>query len=151
MDAMTFRSPALGEFTMPLGKIESLVFSGKSSASVKIDAAVYGSDLSKWMATGVQLNRGDTLSVKASGMVELWPQAPGQYQASPKGYNTSGKGGKFQAGVLVGRIGVNGKEFVIGESVSHKADQDGELFMQIIPSPWNSASEGCYNVSIRVK
>jgi hypothetical protein len=82
------------------------------------------------------------------GQVDLWPMGPGQYLASPKGFNTPGKGGHFQAGALVGRVGETGKAFLIGERYEGTPGEEGKLYLQITPSPWNNASSGCYRVRI---
>jgi len=68
---------------------------------------------------------------------------------SPKGYNTAGKGGVFMAGTLLGRIGANGKIFVIADRYEGVPDQEGKVYLHIVPSPWNNASSGSYKVRIR--
>ena len=150
LEHLAFRSPTLGDFTVVLGRIESMMVYGNTDAMLTIDAAKYGSSLDTWMPTGVQLNSGEAVDIRAAGQVELWPQGPGQYLATPKGHNTTlGKGGQYIAGALIGKIGANGRTFLIGEWSTIRAEEHGELFLQIVPSPWNNASTGNYSVSIK--
>jgi hypothetical protein len=69
--------------------------------------------------------------------------------AAPKGYNTAGKGGQFMAGALVAKIGEHGKAFFVGERYEGTANEDGRLYLHIVPSPWNNASTGTYRVRVQ--
>ena len=109
----------------------------------------HGSSLETWCDSGITLDAGQRLVLIGDGQVDLWPQGPGQYMAAPKGYNTAGKGGQFMAGALVGKIGENGKAFYIGERYDGTANEEGKLYLQIVPSPWNNASAGQYRVRIQ--
>jgi len=71
------------------------------------------------------------------------------YTATPKGYNTAGKGGQFMAGSLVAKIG-NGNAFFVGEKLDWAAGETGRLFLAVTPSPWNNASSGGYRVEVVV-
>jgi hypothetical protein len=48
----------------------------------------------------------------------------------------------------MGRIGEDGAAFVIGERYADTPRRSGTLFLHIIPSPWNNASSGSYQVRI---
>ena len=52
------------------------------------------------------------------------------------------------AGSLIGKIGENGKAFYIGDRFEGPATEEGKLYLQIVPSPWNNASTGTYRVRI---
>jgi len=116
---------------------------------IVVDAGKYGSALDQWMDTGITVDAAQRLAITSEGQVDLWPQGPGQYLAVPKGYNTAGKGGQFLAGALVGRIGENGKTFLIGERYDGTISDEGKLYLQIVPSPWNNASTGSYRVRVQ--
>jgi hypothetical protein len=94
----------------------------------------------------VTLPSGSKLRVTASGTVDLWPQTPGQYKATPKGSPQAGRGSSFMAGALIGKIDQNGPPFLIGEEKT--IDQPGQLYLKIVENPWNGKSEGTYNVKI---
>jgi hypothetical protein len=145
------KSPILGELHLPLSKLLSVSMRGSGTKSLDIDAARFGSSLETWMPTGMNPDRDDRLIFVADGSVDLWPQGPGQYLAAPKGYNTAGKGGQFMAGALIGKVGEHGKAFYIGDKADVKADAGGELYLQIVPSPWNNASAGSYKVALSIR
>lgn len=143
-ESLAVRS-ALGESTIPLGKIESLVVvQPESSFSLNTPSIVD----SVWVATGFTVDRGDVVTIAAGGEIDLYPSDPGKWKAGPRGYNTAGKGGQFLAGALIGKIG-NGSPFVVGESMTIGAQETGELHLQIVASPWNNISTGSYAIRIR--
>lgn len=144
-EALPFRSAMFGEFAAPLGKLETLAVIGKTDAAIALDSKQFGE---QWCDSGVAVEAGTPLDVRATGMVDLWPTGPGQYMAVPRGYQTAGRGGQFPAGSLVGKIG-DGKPFLIGERLSETARESGTLFLQIIPSPWNNPSTGSYDVTVK--
>lgn len=148
LESLAFKSPTLGEFSVDLGKIESLTLYQRGDVKLTVDAGKINNGL--WTPTGILLEQGDHAAVSASGAVELWPQAPGQYIATPKGYNTAGAGGQFLAGALIGRIG-GGQPFLIGDQHAFTAKEQGELQLQIVPNAWNAPSAGSYSVTVNVK
>ena len=83
--------------------------------------------------------------------VDLWPPTPGQYLAAPRGYDAPGKGGSYQAGALIGKVGDTGRTFLIGERYDGAVTEEGKLYLQIIGSPWNNASLGSYRVRIQTE
>jgi hypothetical protein len=116
---------------------------------ITVDAAQYGSELNQWLDTEIDVESGAKLCISADGQVDLWPQGPGQYMTTPAGFTTTGKGGQHKAGLLLGRIGQNGKVFVVGDQCDDTPAEQGRLYLHIVPSPWNNASSGTYRVQIR--
>jgi hypothetical protein len=129
--------------------------------TVAVDAAKYGSPPGQqWLETEVQVSAGDGLRITATGQVDLWPQQPGAYMAKASGYGQAGIGvpavgalapgmrAQQVPGLLIGRIGPNGKPFVIGELFEGKVTEEGKLYLQIGISPWGNASSGAYEVKI---
>jgi hypothetical protein len=151
-EAIKAHSPHFGEVHLKLRDLLQLhLRSGRGLTEVVLDAARNGSALDQWFETEITLYHGQQLVVSAEGKVDLWPQAPGQYLATPRGSNTAGKGGKFLAGALIGRFGESGKEFLIGERFDGTAPEEGKLYLLIVPSPWNNASIGQYQVKISTR
>jgi hypothetical protein len=139
-----------GELNLKLSDLRSLSLrGGKDNLELAIDAAKYGSQNDEWLDTGVLVGPNQRVTVRADGQVDLWPAGPGQYLTSPKGYTTAGKGGVHMAGTLLGRVGDKGKAFVIGERFEGVPSQEGKMYLQIVPSPWNNASSGSYRVRVR--
>jgi hypothetical protein len=149
-DSLKAHSPHFGEVSLKLSELRTMHMrqhGGKQELIV--DAGKHGSALDQWFDTGISVDTQQRLLITCDGQVDLWPQGPGQYLAAPKGYNTAGKGGQFMAGALVGKIGENGKAFFIGDRYEAAANEEGKLFLLIIPSPWNNASTGQYRVRIQ--
>jgi hypothetical protein len=142
-------SPHFGEVSLKLSALRAMqVRQRDGKAEVVMDAAKHGSTPDQWCDSGIMVDTGQSLAITGSGQVDLWPQGPGQYMATPKGYNTAGKGGQFMAGALIGRIGEHGKPFYIGDRHDGTTNEEGKLFLQIVPNPWNTPSAGSYRVSI---
>jgi len=152
VQSLKAHSTHFGEVALKLSEIRTVHMrqhGGKQE--MVVDAAKHGSGLDQWLDTGLTVDAAQRLVVSAEGNVDLWPQGPGQYMAAPKGYNTAGKGGQFLAGALVGRIGENGKAFLIGERYEGNTTEEGKLYLLIVPSPWNNASSGQYRVRIQTE
>jgi len=142
-------SPHFGEVALKLSELRTLhMRQNGGKQDLVVDAAKHGGALDQWLDSGINLDPGQRMVITCEGQVDLWPQGPGQYLAAPKGYNTAGKGGQFLAGALIGRIGENGKAFLIGERYEANISEEGRLFLLIVPSPWNNASNGQYRVRI---
>jgi len=143
-------SPHFGDVALKLSELRTVHMKHQGGKlELIVDAGKYGSALDQWCDSGILVDAGQRLLVTSEGQVDLWPQGPGQYMALPKGYNTAGKGGQFMAGALVGRIGETGKSFFIGERYDGTINEEGKLYVQIVPSPWNNASDGQYRVRIQ--
>lgn len=144
---MVILSESLGELKLAHHFLASAVFYAKHhSLSLELNAHTDG-----WVDTGVFLPEGSMSRVLASGAVDLWPQTPGMHMASPVGCpGVCGKNqSPFPAGSLLGRIGGDGKEFLVGADFTHLAEGEGQLFLRIVGSPWNNASIGVYRVNIQ--
>jgi hypothetical protein len=145
-------SPHFGEVALKLSELRTMhVRQHGGKSELVVDASRHGSALDQWCDTGITVDAAQRIVIIVDGQVDLWPQGPGQYMAFPKGYNTAGKGGQFMAGALIGRIGENGKSFYIGERFDGTASEEGRLYVQIVPSPWNNASTGQYRVRIQTE
>jgi hypothetical protein len=156
------RAEFFGELPLKPGQLVSMSWlSGAGEQVVTIDAARHGSAPNQWLDTGINIDAGWGLRIKASGQVDLWPQQPGQYLCGPDGLAGGGAGviiggrigrpmiaGQGNGGALMGKIGDSGAPFHIGERKNLSAEQGGKLYLHIIPSPWNNASTGTYRVRV---
>jgi hypothetical protein len=126
---------------------------------IAIDAGQYGSQHGQWMDTGLAVEDRTNLLIVANGTIDIYPQSPGQYVSSPKGYgNVALNPGarvvptpvnmRNFSGALFGRIGDSGDAFYIGERFEGVPGREGKLFLHIVPSPWNNASAGSYQVKV---
>jgi hypothetical protein len=70
------------------------------------------------------------------------------------GFGGGGPGGvafgPYLPGALVGRVGENGKMFVVGSRFDGTATEEGKLYLRIVPFPGSPESSGTYNVRVNV-
>ena len=143
------RSGYFGDVDLRLPELRQVRFQGSlGDRDVVVDAARHGSAQGQWMDTSYDYSGHGRLTITAAGQVDLWPQTPGQYLTTPKGYTAGGTNGGPLPGTLVGRIGENGPTFAIGDAYEGQPGQRGRLYLHIVPSPWNNASTGSYRVQI---
>jgi hypothetical protein len=154
--ALKARTAYFGDIRLNLAEIHTIRWQmvTKNEAEVMVDAAKYASQHEQWLATDFEASADIHLEVIASGLVDLWPVpgGVGQWTAGPGGQANWGGGMgarmPFPGGALIGKIGEQGKPFLIGEKYSGKAQADGKLFLRIVPSPWGNESSGEYKVKI---
>ncbi len=145
-------SAHFGALALKLSDLRTMFIRGNTGDSeVVVDAAKHGSAPDQWLDSGVVVDPSQRLVITAEGQVDLWPQGPGQYLTTPKGYTTAGKGGNFMAGALIAKIGDNGKPFQVGERYEGAPSEEGKIYFHIVPSPWNNASAGTYTVRISME
>lgn len=143
---VTSNKKELGILKPKMTNITQIFVLRMGNGTLTVDAAACTGG--KWIDTGMTLEPSMRLIVSAKGNVDLWPQGAGQYVATPKGYNTAGKGGQFMAGALVAKIG-NSDPFLVGENFNSIAGKSGNLQLYIVESPWNNPSSGSYTVTIK--
>lgn len=82
----------------------------------------------KALSTKIRVNRGDKISITASGIVQWtnWSQT-----ASPDGLPNQGNWNGISNGALAGRIGSSGEVFSIGSDNTFTAKQAGILYLGI--------------------
>lgn len=139
---VTAKNQELGLLKPKMTNITQIFVLKMGDGTVTVDAA------GKWMDTGIALEPNMRLNISAKGQVDLFPMQPGQYVATPKGYNTAGKGGQFMAGALIAKIG-HSDPFLVGENFNSVAGKSGNLQLFIVESPWNNVSSGTYQVTIK--
>lgn len=145
------RNAYFGDIQLKLSELRSIRWMGGSGESeLLVDASKHGSPGSPWFDTGVDVEGDGGVLIAASGQVDLWPATPGQYTTGPTGYRNAGtvQGSSHHAGTLLGKVGENGKVFVVGDRFDATLNQEGRLFLTIAPSPWNNAAGGSYAVRI---
>ena len=85
-----------------------------------------------WQSTGVQLQRGDLVEIRATGR---WLYTPDEYHGpaghpiypAPAVYPISG----IPGGALIGRVGEDGAPFYVGSRARQTVQRDGLLFLRI--------------------
>ncbi len=132
-------SDSLGPIKIKLSQIKSMSIR-RPGTEAELDSAT-----EDWLIIGEYDGR---LKISVTGKIDLWPPGIGQYVTGPKGnMSAAGKGGTFMAGAVVGR-GVDGKEFLIGESYSTSTFPRGRLEVRVVGTLWNSPCLGVYKVRV---
>lgn len=149
-ETLKARSELFGDVKLRLAQLRELRGVGVGrEIQVVVDAARYAAQAESWLETDVEVSTGSELRVTATGQVDLWPVGGqnGQYVTGPAGTAGWGKG-PYPGGALLGRIGPSGKVFVLGADYTGTPQEDGKLYLSIVPSAWNNAASGSYTVSI---
>jgi len=143
------RTTYFGEVDLRLPELRQVSFRGTAGdRDLTVDAAKFGSAQGQWMDTGYEVSSLGRLKITASGSIDLWPQTPGQYMSTPKGYSQGANTSSTLPGMLLGRVGESGRTFNIGDTFEGQPSEKGRLYLHIVPSPWNNASIGSYRVRI---
>jgi len=155
-----------GERELPMAKMRSFRAMGGASPDVDVgvDAGKYA-NAGQWMDTNYLVDGRSTIVIKASGMIDVWPQQGGNFMSGPNGFNATRNGmpfigagkrvggvnGNQHCGMLLGKIGEQGEIFTVGERYEGTPETEGNLFLHIGPSQWNVQSVGTYEVKIARK
>jgi hypothetical protein len=172
--AIKAKSEYFGDAEHSLAKLRQMrLILDSRGTEVAVDAGKYAK-ADQWLDTGISVDSSGALAILASGEVELRPSLPGTYVSGPRGYTRTagaaaafggagpGVGGKgkkggmdgpvrLYPGTLLGRIGDNGDTFIIGDRYEGAPDRDGKLYLQIMPSPYDTTSTGSYQVKVMVR
>jgi hypothetical protein len=108
----------------------------------------------RFKESGLKVERGDKISVKADGQLILTPWGS-DAQSTPDGAQNYGWyiNNQIAMGALVGKIGKSGSVFKVGSNSSFTAEQAGELQFAIAMRQGyeGNAFPGKYNVKVRVR
>jgi hypothetical protein len=111
--AVVSRRQGLGQTTSP---------EASPKATVTVEAT------HPWVDSGLTVRKGERLSFQATGTIR-WGSKPDQV-AGPEGHGA--KAGKLGVGGLIGRVGLTGKPFPIGNTLTPLTmSQSGKLFLGI--------------------
>jgi len=147
------RTRQFGEAKIPLAELTNLVsMAAGAESTFTLAGNQYALPQKAWFDTKLEFVSGSALRVSASGEVDVYPSQPNVYVCSPKGRvrwgGDPGRQMNPEAGVLVGKIGMNGSEFVLGEKYDGTASGAGRLYLRIVESPWNVIPTGEYKVRV---
>lgn len=157
IEATSFKasSPLLGNVDVKLYQVRGIRWLGHTNeVQLSVDAAKHGGPQDNWLDTGIDLG-GDRLIIQASGTVDVMPNNPGQFMATPDGLRADlgfrpGPGGAMvgQPGALIGRIGTSGRPFLVGSKYDSTPRDEGRLYLRLESSPWRVAQSGSFSVKI---
>ena len=107
---------------------------------------------STWEDTGIRLERGDRVTLKAEGRLTLSPWGSNTF-TGPEGSTNHGKvPDGSPMGALVGKVGKDGEQFVVGSDKTFTVQKPGTLLLSIAmhPSYVNNQFPGGYEIKVRV-
>lgn len=146
-----------GTLNVRLGDIRRAArATGKEKEEMQKTISVDGTNMvqMKFKESGLRVERGDKITIKADGTLILTPWG-GEAQSTPDGAANYGWyiPNQIPMGALVGKIGKNGPVLKIGSSTSFTAEQSGELQFAVAmhQSYINNPFPGKYNVKIKIK
>lgn len=138
-----------GEAIVKLSDLRSArTTTGTGELEVTVDASKYGSNANQWLETEFTIEADIRLKITASGTVDVYAQAAGQYLSGPEGNNQLGQRGRYIPGQLLGRIGESGQVFVIGPNYDGTPQQEGKLYLHIWPFQGGGGATGSFTVKI---
>ena len=143
-----------GQLTVNLGDIESAGIVTDDVAEIRRSVEITGTDMTRVSEknTGIRLNRGDRVIIRAEGNITMTPWGNG-VQSTPDGCPQCGQyAGNIMMGALIGRVGDNGQDMLVGSSHTFTADRSGMLMLSFALQPnWGRQQfPGKYTVRIRV-
>ncbi|MCH8048406.1 MAG: hypothetical protein IID44_32320, partial [Planctomycetes bacterium] len=139
-----------GTLTTSLAKIERAVRTGLGRAEFSKTVDVSGQHLMQrgYKKTTIQVQRGDRVTVTASGNITMTPWGSGT-RSTPDGSTNWGNYMGFPAGCLVAKIGNSGKPLRIGSKTTFTAKTSGIIYFGV--SMNNSYASQVFPGSYKVK
>ena len=150
------RSPYFGDVEVQFANLRSYrrMRVGDLDREVIVDAGKYGLQQPRaWLDTGIELDGETPIHIQATGEIDLNPGAGNNAFKSGPGGNPQWANNRVEGhspGVLVGRVGDKGTEFVIGDKYEGKPTERGKLYLRIGASPWANEA-GQYTVKITAR
>jgi len=146
-------------------KIEVIFIPGNESSAknfiLQASKHISGNTSGGWLKTGIMVKKGQTVDFIANGEVVLQSLSGGKY--NPDGvagtttsyeyddYSVGSTNTYPQYGNLVYKVGENGTALRAGSKCSRVVDGNGNLYISIYETVYNSANTGSYSVKVNVK
>lgn len=143
-----------GMLTVNLGDIESAGIVTSDVPEVRRTVEVTGTHMTRVseVNTGIRLKRGDRVIIRAEGQITMSPWGNNAI-ATPDGCGQCGNyAGNIMMGALLGRVGDNGSDILVGSSHTFTADRNGVFYLSFALQPnWGRQQfPGKFTVRIRV-
>ncbi|MFI4860863.1 MAG: hypothetical protein ACIAXF_09310 [Phycisphaerales bacterium JB063] len=143
-----------GMLTVNLGDIESAGIVTNAIPEVRRTVDVDATNMTRVAekSTGIRLQRGDRVIIRAEGNITMTPWGNGAV-ATPDGCAQCGNyAGNILMGALIGRVGDNGSDILVGSSHTFTADRAGMFYLSFALQPnWGRQQfPGKFSVRIRV-
>ena len=133
-----------------IADLQAVTFQSVGAVSKKLQIQASYQPPGNWLDTKMNLEKGQRLRIEASGTMHV-----SNYGVSSGPGGTRYGGGnsykKFPQLALIGKVGKNGKEFLIGKKYKSKAPKAGKLRLSVVPFRYHpSGAAGKYDVKVRL-
>jgi hypothetical protein len=140
---VTFRDENGQERRLPVAQVGRVYFSGTTAATTGTGGTTAGQAGAsgvivpanqQWTATGITVQKGETIRFTTTGQIQLSNDSNDVAQAAGATSQRMAQGAPLPrafAGALIGRIGTTGQPFAIGDQTSVQMPETGQLFLGI--------------------
>lgn len=153
LSALSANTQQFGPVQLKLADVSGMHFlAAGSEIEVTLDGR-YAVNNEVWLDTGVDVTEQVNLTIIASGEIDMYATNGyvGQYVGTPKGKKAwpGNTGLPYEPGTLIGRIGENGKVFVVKDQFDEYAPASGRLYLRAAGNPYNVRTTGQYTIKIQ--
>lgn len=143
---------AFGKLTVAATDIAMLQFGAVKQIRAKVTVTAQNQAPGKWLDTKIDLTKDQTLRISASGQISVRNYGIVSGPAGNTEWSGHGSFANLPMLSLVGKIGKNGKPFLVGASYRGRCIADGRLYLAVVPfSPYPSGASGAYQARIQTE
>jgi hypothetical protein len=139
-----------GVLSVSVADLVGVDFEPAGDLNRKIEVSPNHQPPQNWLDTRVEVEKGQSLHLEASGQTNVaeWSVTSGPTGTKRYSGNTFGN---FPMLALIGRIGKNGKPFLVGASHKSKVKSPGRLYLSVVPFQYNPGGvAGKYEVKVKI-
>jgi hypothetical protein len=159
-DRMTIRGRVLaedlvvdsryGELAILVADLQGITFRRPSALSRRLQIAPSYQPPNNWLDTEMAVEKGQSLKIEAGGIISVSNYNVSSNPAGTQQWGGSSFGG-FPMLSLIGKIGKNGKPFLVGTQHKSKPRKTGDLYLAVVPfSHYPQGASGSYQVKINI-
>jgi hypothetical protein len=138
-----------GPLRIRVADLEGASFRHDGPTSRRISVAASQHAPNNWLDTQIDV-KGQSLRIEASGQINVSDYGVSAGPSGTRQYSGN-TFGNFPMLSLVGKIGKNGKPFLVGDQHRSRPKQGGRLYLAVIPFTYNPGNaSGTYQVRIRL-
>jgi hypothetical protein len=139
-----------GDLDIALSDVETIVFRSERPAAASLTVGPESALPGGWVRTKVSVEKGEKLAIRAAGEMTVQGYS---IRSGPEGNTrySSTTFREFPVLALVGKVGKNGKPFLVGREYSGKAPRGGDLYLGVVPFRQNRPMTGAYRVKVELK
>ena len=139
-----------GELMVDIADLQAVTFQSVGAVTKKLQIQPGFQPPGNWLDSKMNLEKGQGLRIEASGTMHVSNYGVSSGPGGTRHHgSTSYK--KFPQLALIGKVGKNGKEFLIGEKYKSKAPKAGKLYLSVVPFRYHpSGVAGKYEAKVHL-